>query len=117
MKILLIIAIIINIAVTLSLASCMFYSKIKDIKSKVREILGYTLGYSTVLYLAILAVITAYGLIKLHYETLILAPFIFAPFIIGHYANYDKMYKYTCIQIITFLASLAILSALLIITI
>lgn len=81
----------------------------KVINPKFKAQLGLFLCGLMIIYFLCLILTSLFGLILHNYLTLILLLFVITPFIIGYYASYKKIAKYTFIQLALLVISLAIL--------
>ena len=107
MRIVLALAIVINILFVISLLTGLFYN-FKLPKNKAMH--GYLIVGFMLLYIITLSVALIYGFIKKHFlYSFILFLCIISPFIIGKLVNYNSLKLYTTIQIVSCLFSLIIL--------
>mgnify|MGYP003295113082 CR=1 FL=1 len=100
------ITIIINILLIPMLLICMAYFRKKNGQRKIRENLGFTFGITMIIYLALLVGAVICGIFERRFEEVALVLFVVAPFVIGHFSSYEKMYKYSFIQLLFFILSL-----------
>ena len=100
-------AVIANILSIIMLSIGLFYN-FKQPKSK--ALYGYLIAGSIILYIVLSSLFAIYGLfIKQILYSLILFLCVASIFIIGHIVNYKTLKKYTVVQILCFIVSLATL--------
>lgn len=102
-------SIVINVLLILCFIICYIYSLKKVINPKFKAKLGLFLCGLMIIYFFCLILTILFGFIFHNYLTLILLLFVITPFIIGYYASYKKIAKYTFIQISFLVMSLTIL--------
>ena len=107
MHIILTLAIIVNILSVIMLSIALLYN-FKQPKNK--AIYGYFIAGSMIMYMLVLAIVALYGLFAKHnLYSFILILCIISPFIIGKLVKYETLKKYTIVQILCFITSLAVL--------
>ena len=104
---------IINILLIILLFVCYLYSNKEVVQPKLKAILGLYLCGIMIIYLFMLTFVGIYGIVVHKYKLLILFIFVFVPFVIGNFATYKTVAKYTFIQLFVALVNLLFLFYLL----
>ena len=81
----------------------------KEVNPKMKAIAGTFAAVFIFLYLAAFTAISVAGIIKHNYLYISAIIFVIIPFVIGHFAKFSKLKKYTNLQIIAYLLSLLLL--------
>lgn len=104
MRIIELLAIIVNILSAIVLLIGLFYN-FKQPKNK--AIYGYLLAGCMLFYIIILGLALIYGFLEKHYlYSLVLFLCVISPFIIGKFVKYETLKKYTTAQIMCYIVSL-----------
>ena len=109
MRIILSLSIIINILSILILILGFLTVNKSNIIPKYKALLGIFMGITMLFYLIFLSLLALTGFYKHNLLMSSLIIFVFIPFIIGKFAKYEKLKKYTFLQILSYLISLSIL--------
>jgi len=104
MNLLLDITVVIIIIAIIALCMGLYFNFQQNLSPKQKAALGYFICFSVGTYIISITLTTFLGIVKHHYEYLILIPFI-----IGRYSNYKHLKFYTFLQILAYLGSLAFL--------
>ena len=98
-------AIIVNIISIIVLSIGLFYNFEQP---KIKAVYGYIIAGSMITYIAALFLVLIHGFIIKHYSySIILFLCMISPFVIGKFVKYETLKKYTIIQIMCFIVSLA----------
>ena len=109
MKIMFCSTIAINVLLILFLLICYVYSLKKITNPKLKANLGILLCGTMIIYLFSILLTCTYSIYTHNYKSLCLLFFVIIPFIIGKYATYKKIKRYTYIQFLFLILSLATL--------
>ena len=105
MNIITLTAIIVNIVAILVLCAGLFY---KFENPKIKAIYGYSIAGAMIPYMLALSVyIVADAIIRHNFWSILLILCVISPFVIGKLVKFETLKRYTIIQIMCFIVSLA----------